>query len=210
MSDEKKGTSRKAFLLTQLAEAFGVNLSESRLRALLFAMLPLSPEELERGVRAALRSGKHVTMPTPNQLFQLCRPEISKKQVATEVSARIVTAVKRFGYPWPHEAREFVGEVGWKVIELQGGWAQVCEQMNNSRIPMFQAQFRELAETVIIKAETGDLDFPPQLPEPKSKKEYLKAREKDPKSILEGSMSEDQRRHKMIEIQQLLLKKGIE
>jgi hypothetical protein len=132
------GNSRKAFLLTQLAEAFGVNLSESRLRGLLFATQALSPEELERGVRAALTQGKHVTMPTPNQLFELSRPKVTERQNAAEVSARIVTAVKRFGYPWPEEARAFIGEVGWKVVEWQGGWVQVCEQMNNSRIPMFQ------------------------------------------------------------------------
>jgi hypothetical protein len=59
---------------------------------------------------------------------------------------------------------------------------------------------------VIKKAETGDLDTPPALPATTKKAQYLAQREKRPESILEGKMSEEERHHKKIELQQFKLK----
>lgn len=129
-------------------------------------------------------------MPMPGQLKAILNPTLTPDDEANEVAARILTSIPKHGWSNSLKAREYIGEFGWKVVEMQGGWHYLCETHKASQDGIFQAQCRNFAKTVSIKAKLGTLDTPPALPdkttiriEPgKAEKQRLLARQ-----ILEGN-----------------------
>lgn len=64
------------------------------------------------------------------------------------VAAKILEAVTKFGSYRVEEARKHVGELGWGVIAMSGGWNQIC-QMTEKEIGIFRAQWAQLAEALL-------------------------------------------------------------
>ena len=87
---------------------------------------------------------------TVADLIAIMRPEPDDEAVAREVASKITKAITKFGWSNSHDAREFVGELGWKVVERKGGWNYICQ--NHGHIldsTTFEAQARELVKTEI-------------------------------------------------------------
>ena len=127
----------------------------------------LPPEQVERALTEYRRSPKNRFPPLPANVRELVEPAINDDQLAVETAARIVTAISKFGWNNPVPAKAFMGEVGWAVVEKQGGWENVCANTKASEIGIFQAQVRELAKVQIKLARMGALDTPPALPRPR-------------------------------------------
>lgn len=85
------------------------------------------------------------------------------KFVAREAASLILGAISRHGWCNPKEARTYMGELAWKVTEMQGGWAEICESTTNQNKVHLQAQWRDLAEAILAKP-AGSFDQPPGLP----------------------------------------------
>ena len=84
-----------------------------------------------------------------------------------EAAARIIAAVSRYGYNNPKEAEEYIGELGWHVVKLSGGWVNVCESLTNSNTPQLSSQYRSLALAQAKKSLSGRTK-PPALPASKN------------------------------------------
>lgn len=92
--------------------------------------------------------------------------KVEAKDEAREASTRIVDAVSRFGHTNHDLAKKYIGELGWLVVQRQGGWVSLCDLLTYDNMPTLQAQWRELAVVLQGKALAGTLDQPPGLPEP--------------------------------------------
>lgn len=91
------------------------------------------------------RDPKNRTFPVPAQIRELVRPTPTPEQQARELVARILEAQDRFGYTWPHEAKAFIGEIGWSAVRTYGGWQNFCEGLGHHfSVDQFSAQVREL------------------------------------------------------------------
>src|SRR3990167_4029052 len=89
--------------------------------------------------------GNNRKPPMPYDLIKIADPKPDDDFVAREIAARIVGSVPKLGYPNGSEARDYIGEVGWGVVQRMGGWSYVCETMGVSTDPStFQAQAREI------------------------------------------------------------------
>lgn len=107
----------------------------------------LPEQEAIVGYHTYRRNPKNKTFPLPAQIREILRPElsISPEAKAREIAARISGAIVRFGYPNPSGARSFIGEDGWAIVERQGGWSYLCENMGVNVDPgTYQAQTRDL------------------------------------------------------------------
>lgn len=98
---------------------------------------------------------------SPATLRPYLFPELSTETKSIEVASRLTSAVRKFGYSNPGEARAYIGELGWKIVERNGGWQPLCENLGVS-IPVttFQAQARETAKALIETAGLGEFDKP--------------------------------------------------
>lgn len=156
--------STKTEILVGLAEVYGEDLTGPRLKAYLLVLKQIPTEEVLRAANQILASENTRKMPLPGQLLAICQPTLTAEEEAKEVAGRIIAAVPRYGYANQDEAKKYIGELGWQVVAMQGGWAEICRNMRNHMIPTLQAQYRELALTLRKKAIIGNLDTPPALP----------------------------------------------
>lgn len=116
------------------------------------------------------RNPKNTRVPLPAQIRALCEPQVDDDSLAREAASRIVSAVRTIGYPSPGSAREYIGELGWKVVERNGGWMSLCQNLMEDQIGTFQAQARDLAKAQIQFARAGRLDEAPALPSPNAER----------------------------------------
>lgn len=130
--------------------------------------------KLKYACQKYLNDPKNRSFPLPAQLRAISSPEPDNDQLAKEAAARIPQAIVKFGYTNPSRAREFIGELGWRVVERFGGWQVVCEQHGVTISPdTFYAQARDLARSTLDLGDAGIHDQPIGLGEGKSSKPFL-------------------------------------
>ncbi len=118
------------------------------------------------------KNPKNIRVPIPAQLRTIVSPPEDDDSMAKEAAARIIAGVSKFGRSKPGEASEYIGELGWLVVQKQGGWWSICNYLNEGSISSLQAQLRDLAVAQIKLARAGKLNTPPALPvaDPKGQK----------------------------------------
>lgn len=111
------------------------------------------------------RNPKHRTAPLPADILEAVNPGkiINPEHDAIEASNRIVQAMSRYGWTNEERAQEFIGELGWMIVQREGGWRDLCQRTTNDDLPILKAQWRELAKSLRSRAESGRLDQPPAL-----------------------------------------------
>lgn len=138
-------------------------------------LMALTPDELREAIRIYQLNPENKFFPLPATLIALMKPaESSELDIAREVAAKIIQAVSKFGSYRSKDARESIGEHGWKVVERQGGWVNICQDLNESTKGMMQAQMRDLALAIGRMSKNGTLDQPIGLPQ-KQTAEAVKA-----------------------------------
>jgi hypothetical protein len=114
--------------------------------------------------------------PTIRELQDLITPAPQVLDQARDAAARIIAALSKYGRYNTSEARAYIGELGWKCVEMSGGFSNLCSMITESNTSTHMAQLRELAATVYRKAEMGIVDQPPALPGPnKALSGFIKA-----------------------------------
>ena len=100
-------------------------------------------------------------MPSIGDLVSRCSPEILERDTAVEVSARIWSAIGKFGWPGELDARGWIGEVGWYVVQVNGGWERLCRTAQEKDVGTWKAQLRDHAAAAIRRHKAGVLGSAP-------------------------------------------------
>lgn len=106
------------------------------------------------------RDAKNTRMPLPAKIRELVRPQdsIGADVQAREIAARICAAVPRYGYCNAGDAQKYIGPPGWEIVQRQGGWTYICENLGRNLNPgTFQAQVRDQIEGS-IKYGTANIE----------------------------------------------------
>jgi hypothetical protein len=152
--------------ITKLGMYYDKALNAEQVKMYADHLMVLSPDELKEATRLYQSNPENKFFPLPAVLIALIKPkENSELDVAREVSAKIIQAVSRFGSYRSKDAHEWIGEHGWKVVERQGGWANICQELNENNKGMLQAQMRDLALSIGRMSKNGSLDQPIGLPQ---------------------------------------------
>jgi hypothetical protein len=152
-----------------LAELFRESLSARQLALYAEALSEFSPEEVKRAIREIALEDPTVTRyPLPSVIRARIRPPKNALAEANEAANRIVGAMEKFGWNNADAAREYIGELGWAVVERQGSWASLCENTKANDIPILKAQWREQAKAIYERARLGHHDTPPAIPAARS------------------------------------------
>lgn len=77
-----------------------------------------------------------------------------------QVAALIVGSVSRFGWNNSKMAEEAIGPLGWKVVEMSGGWPQICNILTDRNTSTLTAQWRDLAASLAEKERLGITALP--------------------------------------------------
>jgi hypothetical protein len=163
MNDAMKD--RQRFWLV-VGEYYGHQFTEGQLRMYAEDVLDFDLQDLQRAFVAYRRINAKAFLPRPGELIQCLDHGPSLLSQAVEASGRIVQALGRI--PDPVEARAFIGELGWKVVERDGGWARLRQNTMEADKGRNKAQWREMALAIAERAQFGLMDTPPSLPGPKT------------------------------------------
>lgn len=110
--------------------------------------------DVQNAMRSYRKNPKNKFMPLPAQLVETFAPVISDDQAAREITARVIEAVSKFGYANEFDAKKFIGEIGWSVVGVYGGWQIICEGLGvHFSMDAFSAQCRELAKARVIHGD---------------------------------------------------------
>ena len=104
-------------------------------------------------------------MPSIGDLVQRCAPQVLDADTAVEVAGRIWGAISKFGWSDPLGARDWIGEVGWHIIETNGGWQSICATAQAKDVGTWRAQLRDHAAAAIRRHKAGVLGVAPRFGE---------------------------------------------
>lgn len=100
--------------------------------------------------------------PMPAQIIGILTRDVGPRDLAIETAGRIRKAISEFGWNNPRDAKTFIGESGWGVIDSFGGWAHLCENLGVTiNETTFYAQLRDTVESKIkLNKANYDSDRP--------------------------------------------------
>lgn len=153
-------------LIIGAAEVYGEAMTKTRLELYYELLSELSPRTLELALKTIMRNGAQTRFPLPGVILQAACPSRSPEAEAVEAAGRIPEALYRYGYTDPHGAKDFIGELGWLIVEREGGWECLCAKVTTNQLPILKAQWREMAKSLYSRAKAGLNNIPPSLPHP--------------------------------------------
>ncbi len=91
-------------------------------------------------------------IPSIDEFEQLAE---SETEPSLQIAERIVRGMQLFGVYRNEKAKEFVGELGWKVVQNNGGWQEICYNTNIKYISLVKKDLQK--QIKIIKKEENNL-----------------------------------------------------
>lgn len=167
--------------LVAMSELYGRELSHASVKLMADQLMDLDGHATLSALKRYMQDPAAKTFPLPGIIRGMVLPQpMNDDQMAIEIATRIQQSRGRFGCGVYVEGadydrlkarvRAFVGEVGWAIIELEGGWTNLCSRAETNATSE-RAQLRDLAKALIVKAKSGDLNAPPELPESSKQKQ---------------------------------------
>jgi hypothetical protein len=51
-----------------------------------------------------------------------------------------------------------LGSVGWQIVQMEGGWEQICQSLTDDNLNTSKAQWRNLARVLLQRQGTNEDD----------------------------------------------------
>lgn len=155
--------------ILELSVVYGnYEMSSDKVRIYISALDSFYNLSLEKYLNALVtysKNSKNKSFPSPIGLGEYLNPEVSDDHQATASASRAIEAVSKFGWCNSQQARDYIGELGWKAVQAFGGWQYVCENLGSElQLTTFNAQIRELSKSIISRSKLGIVDSPVELP----------------------------------------------
>lgn len=180
--NDQENRKRILVLWIELAEYYGMVLTDSQLRNYADDCAHYEAKALERGMELWRKNPRNTRLPLPAQLLASMGGGASRAD-AGAIALSLVGAVKRHDYTWtmrlntPYvggsfeaEFRNELGDVAWEVVRMAGGWSMFCGTFHDcGNETAFLAQIRDATEHVLT-TKRGQVtafpkkDHPPELP----------------------------------------------
>lgn len=156
-SEDRKALGR---VILATAVYYGRQVSQDVLSMMIDDLSDLPINTVLSAYSAFRRDARNKFFPLPAQIREMITPQVDPESAARELAARITGAIPKFGYANSQEAREYIGELGWQIIQRQGGWTYICEHHGLRIDPTaFQAQIREQAKASLKYGDTAINDM---------------------------------------------------
>jgi hypothetical protein len=113
-------------------------------------------EKIKSAYKHFMSTAKASHFPMPGQIIEILNPSLSTEAKANQIARMIPEAILKFGYPNPTEAKAYIGEIGWQIVQSKGGWFDVCNYHGDVwDAGTFHAQARDSAKAIIEASALG-------------------------------------------------------
>lgn len=155
-------------LIVATSAYFGHQIPDNVLALYVEDLADLPFSEVVGAIKEVRRDPKTTRFPLPAIIRDRLQPAITDENEAIEATSRIISAVAKYGWTNPDRAKEYIGELGWRCVGLEGGWQRVCETLKDGNLGTFRAQVKSIALTQVKRSQAGITDEAPSLPGPRS------------------------------------------
>jgi hypothetical protein len=147
--------------LELLAKYYRQNVDLGIIKWMINDLESYSYEEVHKALEEYRKNTDSKYFPTSGQLIHFLKPEASESDIAVTTMDKIIYSIGKFGWSNPKEAKEYIGELGWYVVEKNNGWLFICENLGlGLDIGVFKAQVRDSVKATKNMSEIGLLDKP--------------------------------------------------
>lgn len=109
-----------------------------------------------KAIGDARRDPKTTRCPLPSVIRTRLQPESDPESEAILIASNIVGAVSRVGPYNTAAAHRSLGPVAWQVVQMEGGWESVCQNLTYENMGMLKAQWRNLAKVLIQRGSRSE------------------------------------------------------
>ena len=94
--------------------------------------------------------------PDVSEIIKIINPPVDADQVSIEIADRIISAISDFGWCNPSKARDYIGDIGWEVVQRMGGWVNISK-IEISHVNMLRSQIRISAKAAVNSGEVKEI-----------------------------------------------------
>ncbi len=108
-------------------------------------------DQIKKGCELYRKDPKNSFFPVPPTkiLTYLQEDDIEESY---EIIEEIMDCVKRYGWSNPVAAKNFLGDYGWSVVKVFGGWNSLCQNLGKEiSLTMFNSQAREFIKSSLSR-----------------------------------------------------------
>lgn len=146
----------KEVMLT--AMFYGKELEDEQIKMFVELFNDFPKEAVVQAYKLYRSDSKNKFMPYPAQIIGLLDPELEPEEEARLIAGRITESITKFGWCSSSKAREYIGEIGWSVVESWGGWVYICENHGMKINPStFYAQIRDASRSRLVHKTKGEM-----------------------------------------------------
>ncbi len=151
-----------AKMLIDMAKFYSYELEERQLEMYVGVLSQFPTEVVLQAGRDYVHNLKNTRFPIPpHSILSDQIAPASSVDLAKEAAGRVIQAVAKFGWPNGRQAKEFIGELGWRGVERFGGWPTICEGLGTTISPdTFYAQLRDMCLSTLELNAAGINDQP--------------------------------------------------
>ena len=115
--------------------------------------------------KAISRAMQNLTeWPPPAKLKRMCQgTDQDDTEIGSEVASRIEGAISTCGHTGWDRAKEKIGEIGVRVVDVCGGWQEICN-VSYDQLPSARKNWRDLATQLSRKLYNDNRVEAPALP----------------------------------------------
>lgn len=127
----------------------------------------LSENYIKSWLKSCSKLGDKKAIPALSEIYKKAKqgyqiPSIYEfEQLANEetesnllIADKIVQAMSLFGGYRNDEAKKFIGEIGWKVVQNNGGWQEMCWSSNVKYVDVLKKRLKQQIKD--IKSQSND------------------------------------------------------
>lgn len=137
-------------LIVNVADYYSKELKPAVITMMAEDLREFEYENVEAAFSKYRKQDKNFRFPMPAQIREIILQKLDNSSNAREIAAKVLESVSKFGYTSGTEAREYIGEVGWRAVERFGGWLYICQNLGVTiQLTTFNAQIRDLCEATL-------------------------------------------------------------
>lgn len=133
-------------LITALGEYYDKPLSSTQIAMYAEDLKSLEPAQLAQAILIYRNDPRNDRFPLPVKLKAMIGVAINPEDEGIRIAGRILGAIAHIGPYQSQKAKEAIGDIGWQVVQCEGGWETICE-IKSDDLPIRKAQWRNLAKS---------------------------------------------------------------
>lgn len=133
-------------LFRRLAIAMGQDVTKERLQIYAEYFCGQDYKSIVDACKWHLESSKW--FPAISDICSIIKPVKTETDNSVEMAGEIINAVKMYGYTNECEAKKYLGESVWYVVERFGGWKTICSTPENE-LSIIRAQLRDISRVAV-------------------------------------------------------------